>query len=293
VNKRVLECLIKSGAFDYSGDDRGALLEDIDGILNEMVALQRDRERGQESFFDVLDSATEASEGSNGRNGHNGNGRLRTNTVMPLFEKLKFEKELLGFYVSGHPMNGYKDLDIAIDTIKDNNLLTLEDRSYFRLCGVVSNISKKISRRDKRPWAILSLGTRHSTYSINIYADAFSKYSDLLINGELLMVTGLVLNPLDPSIPDVIKKICWVVRPDAQADDFLDKLRNILDDNYGDTQNEIGFLVDDNHLVITNIAASLTWKVRPDDFLKLRQHPAIASVEIQTNMPYSNVNHPW
>ena len=306
VNRRVLECLIKSGAFDYSGDDRGALLEDIDGILNEMVALQRDRERGQESFFDLLDSATEPPDGSNGSNGHNGNGRLRTNTVMPLFEKLKYEKELLGFYVSGHPMNGYKDLDIAIDTIKDNNLLTLEDRSYFRLCGVVSIISKKISRRDKRPWAILSLGTRHSTYSINIYAEAFSKYSEMLVNGELLMVTGIVLkrdddvrlsadviHPLDPSIPDVIKKICWIVRPDAQADDFLDKLRNIIDDNYGDTQNEIGFLVDDNHLVVTNIAASLTWKVRPDDFLKLRQHPAVVSVEIQTNMPYSNVNHPW
>ncbi len=271
-----------------------------------MVALQRDRERGQESFFDLLDSATEPPEGSNGSNGHNGNGRLRTNTVMPLFEKLKYEKELLGFYVSGHPMNGYKDLDIAIDTIKDNNLLTLEDRSYFRLCGVVSNISKKISRRDKRPWAILSLGTRHSTYSINIYAEAFSKYSELLVNGELLMVTGIVLKrdddvrlsadviyPLDPSIPDVIKKIFWIVRPDAQADDFLDKLRNIIIDNYGDTQNEIGFLVDDNHLVVSRIAASLTWKVRPDDFLKLRQHPAVVSVEIQINMPYSNVNHPW
>lgn len=304
VNRRVLECLIKSGAFDYSGHDRGALLENLDGILNEMLALQRDREHGQESFFNLLDLGTESSDRSNGGNGHNDYSRLGTNTIMPLFKKLKYEKELLGFYVSGHPMNGYKYLDIAIDTIKDNNLLVFENRSYFRLCGVVSNISKKISRRDKRPWAILSLGTRLSTFTINIYADAFSKYNNLLVDGELLMVTGIILKrnddvrlsadfiqPLEQSIPDVIKKICWVVRPDVGVNDFLDKLKRILEDNYGDTQTEIGFLVDDNHVVVTNIAGSLSWKVGSNDFLKLRQHPSIANVEIETNIPYSNASY--
>ena len=118
------------------------------------------------------------------------------------------------------------------------------------------------------------------------------------------MVTGIILKrnddvrlsadfiqPLEQSIPDVIKKICWVVRPDVGVNDFLDKLKRILEDNYGDTQTEIGFLVDDNHVVVTNIAGSLSWKVGSNDFLKLRQHPSIANVEIETNIPYSIVSY--
>ena len=95
------------------------------------------------------------------------------------------------------------------------------------------------------------------------------------------------IQPLEQSIPDVIKKICWVVRPDVGVNDFLDKLKRILEDNYGDTQTEIGFLVDDNHVVVTNIAGSLSWKVGSNDFLQLRHHPSIANVEIATNIPYS------
>ncbi len=307
VNRRVLECLIKSGAFDYSGDDRGLLFANIDSIMNEMAALQRDRERGQESFFELLDADNESPGlGSNGHPRHNGNGRNGKENIMAQNDKLKYEKELLGFYVSGHPMSDYQDLDFAIDTIKDDNLIDLEDRSLFRLCGVVSNVAKKISRRDNRPWAILTLGTRHSTYTINVYAESYAQYSDYLEDGNLILITGIVLkrvddvrlsadviHPLDTSIPDIIKKICWVIKPESDADDFLDKLRKFIDGNYGETQTQIGILVSDNKIIIADTAPSLTWKVQPDIFKALRQHPAIVRVDIEALPPYSNINHPW
>ena len=61
--------------------------------------------------------------------------------------RLQFEKELLGFYVSGHPMNAYAGLAEAIDTVPADQLLDLPDRSEFRLCGIATAITKKLSSR--------------------------------------------------------------------------------------------------------------------------------------------------
>src|SRR5580698_8857924 len=88
-------------------------------------------------------------------------------------ERLSFEKELLGFYVSGHPMNVYSGLWEAIDTAPADELAALPDRAEFRLCGIAGNIVKKYAKKDNRPWVAFTLATRKSTVALNMFADAF------------------------------------------------------------------------------------------------------------------------
>src|SRR5690606_11354398 len=85
-------------------------------------------------------------------------------------EKLQFEKELLGFYVSGHPMNVFAGLSEAIDTYTVEQLLQINDRLEFRLCGIAGTIAKKLSKKDNRPWAAFTLATRNASVALNMFA---------------------------------------------------------------------------------------------------------------------------
>src|SRR6185312_4604911 len=98
-NRKMLESLIKAGAFDFLGRDRPELFGCIDDAVMASAAAQRDRLAGQVSLFDEATAPT----GS----------RKRQATSWSEHEKLSYEKELLGFYVSGHPLDAYADVFAA------------------------------------------------------------------------------------------------------------------------------------------------------------------------------------
>src|SRR5438874_2191295 len=98
-NRKMLESLIKAGAFDFLGRDRAELFACIDQSLSASAAAQRDRVAGQVSLFDEATTSTTS--------------RKRSITQWSEHEKLSYEKELLGFYVSGHPLDAYVDLFAA------------------------------------------------------------------------------------------------------------------------------------------------------------------------------------
>jgi len=87
----MLESLVKSGAFDFLGYDRAELFGCIDDAVNASIAAQRDRLAGQVFIFDEATASTRS--------------RKRVATRWSDHEKLSYEKELLGFYVSGHPLD--------------------------------------------------------------------------------------------------------------------------------------------------------------------------------------------
>src|SRR4029453_8732143 len=92
-NRKMLESLIKAGAFDFIGRDRAELFSCIDDAMGASVAAQRDRLAGQVALFD---EATASS-----------TNRKRSAVRWSDHEKLSYEKALLGFYVSGHPLDAY------------------------------------------------------------------------------------------------------------------------------------------------------------------------------------------
>ncbi len=173
VNSRVVENLIKTGAFDYAGEDRRHLLDSAESVRKASSAARADKEKGQGNLFDLMDDG--------GSSGGAGAEIVRTAPAMPAAEKLQYEKELIGFYISGHPMNAYAGLDAAVSsftgTIEETNF-SKHDRITVRLCGVATGIQKKITKEKKQAWAFFTLATKTHNYSVNVFPEAYEKLQE-------------------------------------------------------------------------------------------------------------------
>lgn len=290
LNKRVLEHLVKTGGFDFSNASRKVLLEGIDGALSTAAAAARDKAAGQNTFLDML-AEPEPTE--------NQKSEIRNQESEDEFtsaEMLLFEKELLGFYVSGHPMNVYSGIAEAIDTYTVDELTRLTDRCDFRLCGIAGSITKRLSKRDNRPWAMFTVATRKASVALNMFADAYGEYGENLIAEQPVLVQGNIIvgddgarinvkecRPLDNSIPGIIKSVIWILKPDhPELPEFFESLREILDQQSGDTRVCFGFLFEDQVASVAEVSTALKWKINAAAFHEIHEHPAVAGVQIET-----------
>ncbi|GIK99989.1 MAG: DNA-directed DNA polymerase [Alphaproteobacteria bacterium] len=306
LNKRVLEHLVKTGAFDYTGASRKQLLDGIDAALGAVAAHARDKAAGQHSFLDLLADEKPA---RNGQAKGNGNSPSSISDLRPAnsgeaggpaadftpAERLQYEKELLGFYVSGHPMNLYAGLAEAIDTFTVDELLRQTDRVEFRICGIAGNIAKKLAKKDNRPWAAFTLATRNASVQLNMFADAYAAYSANLLPETPVLVQGNIIAgndgarinvkecyPLDTYVTGIVRKVTWLLRPDhPELPAFLRLLRETVNKQTGDTRLEFGFLFDDRIAPIAEVSGALSWKLTAPVFQELRAHPAVAGVQLE------------
>ena len=179
-NRKMLESLIKAGAFDFVGRDRAELFACIDDSLSCAAAALRDRTVGQVSLFDEETHAA----------------TTRTRVVTPWadHEKLSYEKELLGFYVSGHPLDAYAEIFAGKSYQPINSLGELEDRAQFRIAGVIVQAEKKFTRKDGKPFAVVWLEDRTATLEIVVWNDVFLTVSSLLEPGRVVEVRGAIDN---------------------------------------------------------------------------------------------------
>ncbi|MGB0415660.1 MAG: DNA polymerase III subunit alpha [Coraliomargarita sp.] len=314
VNRRVIEALVKTGAFDSLGHDRGHLLHDLDSELAEAESRRKDREAGQTSLFDDLlggdaDAATEAKS----------TGKQHTGPTMSMAEKLQHEKDLLGFYISGHPMDAYAGLDLAIDSFKDPEDLkaNFDDRQTYRLGGIVSNLQVKYTRKDSRQMAVFNLATRSQNYELIMFPDPFEKNGANLENGKLALIHGTTnrregemnltaheVYDLEVSIPRIIQRINFILHPNRQAAEFLELLRTTIDDEYnitktGNLENghtsevAVSFLVD-NQVVESDSSKALKIAINGSNYKALRKHPALAGLRIEA-VPVKPIDDrkPW
>ncbi len=184
-NRRVVEALIGAGALDGLGT-RAALAEGLEATLREAQLQQRERELGQVSLFgDDLYGGTNAQEGG-------GAPALPDVPEWSEAEKLAREKELVGFFVSGHPLDSHRDL-VALYSERANtsNLRERRDRKIELAC-VVTEITRRISRRDGSEWARLTLEDYHGTAAALAFRESWSKHRDSLEPGRPLLVRGTV-----------------------------------------------------------------------------------------------------
>ncbi|MFA5257597.1 MAG: DNA polymerase III subunit alpha [Opitutales bacterium] len=170
VNRRVMENLVKTGGFDRMGQDRGTLLAGLDMVMKDVAREQEQKALGQGSLFDFFGAPEPASLMSGGPMLHK--------VEMPMTEKLQHEKDLLGFYVSGHPMNRFKGIAEGLSSFQAEEYLNWGDKTPFRLCGVITAFTKKISKKDNRVWAILGVGTRTGSFTLNMYSIAYARKMD-------------------------------------------------------------------------------------------------------------------
>ncbi|MBI5771687.1 MAG: DNA polymerase III subunit alpha [Verrucomicrobia bacterium] len=299
INKRVLEHLVKTGAFDFSGAARKPLFDGIDAAIAGAASAARDKAAGQHSFLDMLAEEPAPKKNGNGTRGSTLNAQLSAPSSPADFspaDRLAFEKELLGFYISGHPMNAYLGLADAIDTFAIEELMLQGDRTEFRICGIASNLQKKLSKKDNRPWVAFTLATKKASIPLNMFADAYANYGTALAENALVLVQGAIIvnqegarinvkecYPLDVQVAGLVRKVIWLLRPaHRELPAFLKQLRETLTTQTGDTRVEFGFVFEDRVTPLAEASTALAWKLNAGTFQALRAHPAVAGVQIET-----------
>ena len=289
VNKRVLEHLVKTGAFEFGREGRRRLFERIDAAIASSSAQARDKAAGQDNFLGAFAAAPAERNGA-----HRANGGAPADFSAQ--ERLSFEKELLGFYVSGHPMNGYACLWEAIDTAPADELSGLPDRGEFRLCGIAGNLVKKYAKKDNRPWVAFTLATRKSTVALNMFADAFASYGSVLAENAPVLIQGNLIRgadgprvnvkecyPLDQAVARAVRRVTWLIRPEsAELEPFLRALRETVVREPGDTRMEFAVVLDGGVAPVAEASAALAWRLSAPAFQELRGHPSVAGVRIET-----------
>src|SRR5262245_36667410 len=175
-NRKMLESLIKAGAFDFLGRDRSELFSCIDDAVSASAAAQRDRIAGQVSLFDEATAPTAS--------------RKRPATPWSEHQKLSYEKELLGFYVSGHPLDAYADVFAAKNYRSIASLTNLEDRAPFRIAGAIVNVEKKFTRKEGKPFAVVWIEDRADILEVVVWNEVYLKVSDTLEAGRVIEIKG-------------------------------------------------------------------------------------------------------
>lgn len=291
VNKKVIECLIKAGAFDNCAEDRQHLLEEMESVLAEMASEARDAAKGQKTMFDLFGpSVDEPNEDSLQSNG----AIIKDTPKMKMSEKLQFEKELLGFYLSGHPLDAYRGLEKRLNTITPSELDHAESNQKVRICGVLGNINKRLSKKDNRPWASFTLGTQIHTFNLNMFPDCYDEYGANLVPDKVAIIHGTIVHKDDETrfnirdvrlmetfLPSLIREITWIIKTNEDGIQFLDLLRSTMDNNHGETKVKLG-LESNNEIIMTDVAHSLSINLRGDVYRILCKHPAILDTIIKT-----------
>jgi DNA polymerase-3 subunit alpha len=191
-NKKILENLIKCGAFDFLGRERTELFACIDESMAAAAASQRDRASGQVSLFD--DMPAPASKPS-----------LRQVIPWTEHEKMSYEKELLGFYVTGHPLDAYANVlaDGKYQTITSLN--ELPDRAAFKIAGAIVQVDKKFTKKEGKPFAVVFLEDLTATLEVVLWNEVYTPLADALLLGRVLAVHG-TLDRRDDSLRAVAQR---------------------------------------------------------------------------------------
>jgi DNA polymerase-3 subunit alpha len=176
-NRKMLESLIKAGAFDFTSRDRAELFECIDESLSASAIAQRDRAAGQVSLFDEETHAATAT---------------RRQSIRPWteHEKLSYEKELLGFYVSGHPLDSYAEIFAAKNYRSIASLGELDDRAQFKIAGAIVEIEKKFTRKEGKPFAVVWIEDLMDMLEVVVWNEVYLKVSNVLVPGRVVEVKG-------------------------------------------------------------------------------------------------------
>jgi len=182
VNKRVLECLIKAGALDCFGG-RAQLLE----IMDRMIAYSHQRHEakdiGQWSFFDLDDN------GLQGASGESLFYPLPRLNPIPAKKMLQWEKELLGTYVSEHPLQALAHLPAEV--ISSDQIDATMKGQEVTLVGMVAGVRVITTRTDK-PMAFVQLEDLHSTIEVVVFPNLYADTAELWAEDNILLVQGRV-----------------------------------------------------------------------------------------------------
>ena len=237
LNKRTIESLIKAGGFDSLGHSRKGLLGYFDRIIDDTVARRRKEAEGQFDLFSMAEDDETASS-------------TRIDIPDDEFDKrqrLAFEKEMLGLYVSDHPLMGAEASLRRRTECTIAELEGVDDGSMRTVGGLVTALQKKWTRKGDL-MAVFTLEDLQSSIEVMVFPKTMQNYGHLLEDDAVVVVRGRVdgrddvpklmameLERFEP-VSDGAPPVHVNLRPAALSDELLGALKALLLDHPGESQ---------------------------------------------------------
>lgn len=184
VNKRVMEALVKCGAFDSTKARRSQLIAGLEDVMMLGQKIQQERESAQTSLF-----GTEEIVRTNG----NGNGKHILPDIPEWDEKLRlnFEKEALGFFITGHPLQRHAATMKRFSTCTIAELAERADKNEVRISGIVATLKELLTKKGDR-MGFATIEDLTGSVEVIAFPEVYALASELLKDEEPLLVTGTV-----------------------------------------------------------------------------------------------------
>ena len=271
VNKRVLESLIQAGACDSLEGHRAQLVEVLDTVIEGTQTRQSDREKGQTSLFGL---------DGNGA----GTGLEIHKPVMhfiapwPASQELGMEKELLGFYVTGHPLKAYEEDLRAFTTAEMRRLDQVNGRQDNVVVGGIVTEIKPIVDRNGKTMAFVTLEDFSGSGEVLVFSEPYSMHRELVTIDSLILVHGHLskkeednkviaseIIPLTEAREKLVRSVVVTLNSDQVTDKNITSLKDVIGTYPGDCDVMIEVSAPDQDLV--NVKAGTSFRVRPADEL--------------------------
>jgi DNA polymerase-3 subunit alpha len=256
VNKKVLESLVKAGAFDSLGTTRSLAMNTVSDMLNGSASKRRNSE--QQSIFgeEALVAETERNEWDDS-------------------ELLKNEKEALGFYITGHPLTRYASLLKKIRAKKTYELDGSIEKEDIVIGGVLRSIKKKHVRSTGDKMAYITIEDDEGSVDVIIFSELYKNTIDILKKDELIIVKGNIdkdekgvrvrareVSRLEDALNNNLKRFEIYINGHESLSEKLRDIRSLVGRYPGDCQLYLRIRLDESQTLIeTGI------NVRPDTVL--------------------------
>lgn len=233
VNKKTLESLIQAGAFDSLHENRAQLFECAEKAIAHGQNAQEHSGKGQSNLFETSTA------------------KIDLRPALPAVETwreseiLTREKAVLGFYLSGHPLDKYREEIEAFANSQLGNASGLKANTTVRACGIVAGVKRKIDKKGNT-MAFVTLEDFTGKADCIVFSDAYQKFTKILVLESMVMVIGkgetsgdllkILVNEVIPmeSVRDrFTKSISLAVNLDVVSEDTVQQLRTIMERHQG------------------------------------------------------------
>lgn len=178
VNKKMLEALIKVGAFDFGNETRLSMFERLDQVIASASLVQRDRKSGQASLFGEIDLSPPTPTQK----------AVKKAEDWPKVDLIAFEKELLGFYVSGHPLDTYRGNFESPKLTKIAAIEEITEKSTITIAGLIQSCEVKYTKKDNKAFAVLKIEDFTGEIEAMCWSEAFEKCKEHLKAGSVVAI---------------------------------------------------------------------------------------------------------
>jgi DNA polymerase-3 subunit alpha len=181
VGRKTLEALIKTGACDCLGQTRATLFAQIERTLARAASILSDKQKGQSSLFGALEEKAPPMPEA-----------ISNLPEWPQHELLAHEKELLGFYVTGHPLTPFAPILEKYALANTAKLPELANRSLTRIGGLIAAVQNGVSKKSGKPYSMVTLEDLEGSVQILVMNENYDKYRELLTPNRAILVVGEV-----------------------------------------------------------------------------------------------------